>query len=286
MAFSLPREGLTLEFLYSHMQRTILNPLVTGPLLLSLVYFPQELHSVLPAQAQQYLPHLTSKACFTTLKVLLGLGLVRKANNYFSQLMLNNFNRDSWNHGKEVVIVTGAGGGIGEAVTRAIARSSAAVVALDLKAPEKPFRKNSLPPNVTPLTGIAPNTHFYRVDITNTGEISALAEEIRKDHGDPTVLVNNAGVSVCRPIFKETEEQLRNIFNVNTISHFLLTKEFVPAMAKANHGHVVTVASMGSYSVYADNVSYTCSKASALAFHEGLGQELKHRYNAPKVRTT
>lgn len=43
---------------------------------------------------------------------------------------------------------------------------------------------------------------------------------------------------------------------------------------------------MGSYSVYAGNVSYTCSKASALAFHEGLGQELKHRYNAPKVRTT
>jgi hypothetical protein len=152
MASALPREGLTLEFLYSHVQRTILNPLVTGSLLLGLLYFPRELHSVLPAQGQQYLPHLTSKASFTTLKVLLGLGLVRKANNYFSQLMLNNFNRDSWNHGKEVVIVTGAGGGIGEAVARAVAKSSAAVIALDLKAPEKPFCKNSFPPKFTPLT--------------------------------------------------------------------------------------------------------------------------------------
>jgi all-trans-retinol dehydrogenase (NAD+) len=124
------------------------------------------------------------------------------------------------------------------------------------------------------------------VDITKTDEISALAKEIKKNHGEPTILVNNAGVSVCRPIFKETEQQLRNVFNVNTISHFLLAKEFVPAMVKANHGHVVTVASMGSYGTYADNVSYTCSKASALAFHEGLGQELKHRYDAPKVRTT
>jgi short-subunit dehydrogenase len=133
---------------------------------------------------------------------------------------------------------------------------------------------------------IASNAHFYKVDITNTDEISRLAKEVRSAHGEPTVLVNNAGISVCRPIFNETEKQLRNIFNVNTISHFLLAKEFVPAMAKANHGHVVTVASMGSYGAYCNNVSYGCTKASALTFHEGLAQELKHNYKAPKVRTT
>jgi hypothetical protein len=158
MAFSVPREGLTLEFLYSHLQHTILNPLAIGPLLVGLVYFPKELHSILPAQAQRYLPYLTSKACLTTLKVLLGFGLVRKVNNYFSQLMLNNFTRDSWNHGKEVVIVTGAGGGIGEAITRAVAQSSAAVIALDLQAPENPFRRTSLPQNSNPLT--KPSTKY------------------------------------------------------------------------------------------------------------------------------
>jgi all-trans-retinol dehydrogenase (NAD+) len=146
MSFSLPREGLTFEFLYSQVQGTLLNPLVTGPILISLVYFPRELHSILPTQLQQYLPQLTSKACLTTLKVLLGLGVVRKANNCLSQLMLNNFTRDSWNHGKEVVIVTGAGGGIGEAVVRAVAKSSDAVIALDIKPPEKSLRKLFFPP--------------------------------------------------------------------------------------------------------------------------------------------
>ena len=57
-------------------------------------------------------------------------------------------------------------------------------------------------------------------------------------------------------------------------------------MARRNHGHVVTVASMASFLVHAQNVDYTCTKASALAFHEGLAQELKSRYNADKVRTT
>lgn len=149
MSFSLPREGLTWEFLYSQVQGTVLNPLLTGPILLGLVYFPKELHSVLPTQLQQFLPHLTSKVCLLTLKALLGLGILRKANNYLSHLMLNSFTRDSWDHGKEVVIVTGAGGGIGEAVTRAIAKSSAAVIAVDINRPKTPFRKHSLFPEIT-----------------------------------------------------------------------------------------------------------------------------------------
>jgi short-subunit dehydrogenase len=99
------------------------------------------------------------------------------------------------------------------------------------------------------------------------------------------VLINNAGIGTNKPIFSSTEAELRRVFEVNTISHFLLVKEFVPAMAKRNHGHVVTVASMASFLVHAQNVDYACSKASALAFHEGLGQELKSRYGAEKVRT-
>ncbi|OKO97743.1 hypothetical protein PENSUB_9669 [Penicillium subrubescens] len=57
-------------------------------------------------------------------------------------------------------------------------------------------------------------------------------------------------------------------------------------MVKQNHGHILTVASMASFVTQGKNVSYACTKAAALSFHEGLAQELKHRYNAPKVRTT
>jgi len=65
-----------------------------------------------------------------------------------------------------------------------------------------------------------------------------------------------------------------------------MCKEFVADMTKKNHGHVVTIASMSSYVVLAGMVDYACSKNSAVAFHEGLRQELRARYNAPDVRTT
>jgi all-trans-retinol dehydrogenase (NAD+) len=133
---------------------------------------------------------------------------------------------------------------------------------------------------------VAPKVHFYAVDITSSTAIQTAAVQIRSAHGAPTVLINNAGVGHNDLIFSSTEAQVRLVFDVNTISHFLLTKEFVPDMAAKNHGHVVTVASMASFMVHAQNVDYACSKASALAFHEGLAQELKSRYGADKVRTT
>jgi short-subunit dehydrogenase len=65
-----------------------------------------------------------------------------------------------------------------------------------------------------------------------------------------------------------------------------MVKEFVPSMIEKNHGHIITTASMASYVALGGMTDYACTKASALAFHEGLGQELKYYHKAPKVRTT
>jgi all-trans-retinol dehydrogenase (NAD+) len=64
-----------------------------------------------------------------------------------------------------------------------------------------------------------------------------------------------------------------------------LAKEFVPSMAKRNHGMIVTVASFAAFVTVPNMTDYAASKAAAQSFHEGLTAELKTRYNAPKVRT-
>lgn len=104
--------------------------------------------------------------------------------------------------------------------------------------------------------------------------------------GEPTVLINNAGISSATPLLQVPEGVVRKTFDVNIISHFLLVKEFLPAMVNQNHGHIVTVASMASFMTQASSVDYACTKAATLALHEGLNQELKILYNAPSVRTT
>jgi all-trans-retinol dehydrogenase (NAD+) len=132
----------------------------------------------------------------------------------------------------------------------------------------------------------APNQHYYQVDITSSEEIKNIAGQLRSEHGDPTVLINNAGVGNARPIVELPEAALRKIFDVNIISHFILLREFLPSITRANHGHIVTIASIASFETRARNVDYAATKAGALALHEGLAQELKHIYKAPRVRTT
>ncbi len=70
------------------------------------------------------------------------------------------------------------------------------------------------------------------------------------------------------------------------MSHYVTLKEFLPAMIKENHGHVVSIASAASYMPLPQMGPYAGSKAYALSLHEVLSGELRARYNAPKVRTS
>lgn len=123
------------------------------------------------------------------------------------------------------------------------------------------------------------------MDLTSSAAIKEIATKIRRDHGHPTVLINNAGVGFGGTILDEPEEKIRLTVEVNTLAHFWTVKEFLPSMIKNDHGHIVNIASMASFVALGEMADYACSKAGALAFHESLTQEIKHWYGSRRVRT-
>lgn len=112
-----------------------------------------------------------------------------------------------------------------------------------------------------------------------------MADKIRSQVGNPTVLINNAGVARGKTIMDAEPADVRFTFDVNTLSHYWITKAFLPSMIRRNHGMIVTVTSQASWLTAPFIVDYCASKAAAMAFHEGLSAELKAVYNAPRVRT-
>ncbi|KAJ5799081.1 uncharacterized protein N7518_001149 [Penicillium psychrosexuale] len=204
--------------------------------------------------------------------ILAALTFLRATNDFFSRRTLQNWTSNQpWIPARELILLTGGCSGIGRQVMEDLARTGVRVIILDINEPTF-----TLPTNVT----------FYKANVSSSADIANVASKIRDNHGEPTVLINNAGVGHEGAILDESEENIRQTFEVNTLSHFLMIKEFLPAMVKANHGHVVTIASMASFVALGEMVDYCCTKASALAFHEGLRQELKYWYNAPSVRTS
>jgi all-trans-retinol dehydrogenase (NAD+) len=57
-------------------------------------------------------------------------------------------------------------------------------------------------------------------------------------------------------------------------------------MLARKKGHIMNVASLASFVSLASAVDYSCAKSALLAFHEGLTQELKHRYKCPQIQTS
>ncbi|KAL1960623.1 hypothetical protein VTO42DRAFT_7202 [Malbranchea cinnamomea] len=221
--------------------------------------------------------------------ILAAIVVVYVLNVIFNTLSLNNFTWDRYDWSKEIVLVTGGSSGIGELTVQKFAKRKVKVVALDINPPPTPFVTENGSNGAAKENAVANgsgNVWFYRCDITNPDALRDTAAQIYRDVGHPTVLINNAGIISLKTILDTTPQDVHRTLNVNTISHFWTVQQFLPEMIRKNHGHIVTVASMASYVTIAGNVDYSCSKAAALAFHEGLVQELKHRYNARRIRAT
>ncbi|XP_009992112.1 PREDICTED: estradiol 17-beta-dehydrogenase 11-like [Chaetura pelagica] len=99
-------------------------------------------------------------------------------------------------------------------------------------------------------------------------------QQVKKDIGDVTILVNNAGVITAADLLSTQDHQIERMFEVNILAHMWTTRAFLPAMMKNNYGHIVTVASAAGHFVIPYMVSYCSSKFAAVGFHKALTEEL------------
>ncbi|KAF1963521.1 dehydrogenase/reductase SDR family member 8 precursor [Byssothecium circinans] len=260
--WKLAREGVTADTFAHLIRSTALNPALTLPLVLLARYTAQG--SSLASQ------HGTA---LNSVKALLALGALHTVGRWLDNKVINNWKgnkKGEWDWGKEVVVVTGGADGIGKAIVGLLAERDVKVAVLD----------------VQPLTYEAPpSVHYFNCDLASAKSIASASASIRSTLGDPTVLINNAGVARGKTLLNLTESDIRLIFNVNAISHYFLAQEYLPSMIANNHGMIVTVASLAGYVVSPQMVDYAASKAAAVSFHEGLSAELSSVYNAPGVRT-
>ncbi len=64
------------------------------------------------------------------------------------------------------------------------------------------------------------NVQFYELDIRFPEAIAKFADLIRQEVGHPTVLINNAGVAMVKPMLQETEDEILRTFAINILAHF------------------------------------------------------------------
>lgn len=166
----------------------------------------------------------------------------------------------------QVVAITGASSGIGEATALACARAGAAVGL----AARRVERIEDLAEKIVAEGGRA---LAVQTDVGEEEQARAFVQQVTADLGPLDVLVNNAGVMLLGPIEGADTEEWRRMIHANVFGVLYCTHAALPIMREQRGGHIVNVSSVAGRVARAGTGVYNLTKWGIGAFSEALRQE-------------
>lgn len=168
----------------------------------------------------------------------------------------------------EVVLITGAGSGIGRLMAREFASLGTVLVLWDIN--QEGLKESAA---LAQESG-AVRVHSYVCDCSSKNDIYRVADQVKREVGDVSILVNNAGIVTGKKFMDAPDSLIEKTMEVNTMAHFWTYKAFLPAMMANDHGHLVSIASSAGLIGVNGLADYCASKFGAVGFAESIGLEM------------
>lgn len=168
----------------------------------------------------------------------------------------------------QIVLITGASSGIGEAIARVFAQAGAKLILVAR-------RQEKLQQLAQELSQFASDIHLLSLDICDRAAVESALANLPHSWSDVDILVNNAGLSrgldkLHAGSFQDWEEMI----DTNIKGLLYLTRLILPGMVKRDRGHVVNLGSTAGHQTYPNGNVYCATKAAVRVISEGLKQDL------------
>lgn len=169
---------------------------------------------------------------------------------------------------RRVALVTGGAKGIGKAIVEKLA-SVGFSVAVNYNTSEKAAFEL-----VAKLQSQGVNALAVKADVSDYNAVKSMYDECRSYFGFVDTLVNNAGISLIKPLYECTENDFDHVIDVDLKSVFNTCRIFTPDMTSESFGRIVNVASVwGEYGGSTETL-YSAAKAGVIGFTKALNAEL------------
>ena len=168
----------------------------------------------------------------------------------------------------DVVLITGAGIGIGRASALAFAKAGYHVVVTDVLGAEGA----AVVAEITSAGGLA---EFHKLDVRSTEMADAVVADVEARHGRIDVIVANAGIAHKVPLAEMSDEKWDYTFDIDLKGIFRIVRPALPGMKARGKGAIVALSSiMGVAYGWDEHVHYSAAKAGVVGLVRGLGVEL------------
>lgn len=165
------------------------------------------------------------------------------------------------------ILITGAAGGIGSELTKALAEKGAELVLVDIDV-------NKLDQLKRAVHARGGKAHVLLCDLAAPDAPQGLSNKIIDSIGGVDVLINCAGVASFGLFDKQTPESMETLWRINVLAPIQLIRALLPQMTARRHGRIVNVGSVFGSIGFAYFAAYSASKFAIRGFSEALRREL------------
>jgi len=170
----------------------------------------------------------------------------------------------------EIALVTGASRGIGAAIADKLAQAGAVVIGTATS--EKGAQAITERLQAAGLKG-----RGMVLNVSEQASVDALMEAIGAEFGNPSILVNNAGITRDNLLMRMKDDEWESIINTNLSSVFRLSKAVLRGMMKARKGRIVNISSVVGAMGNAGQTNYAAAKAGIHGFTKSMAREVGSR---------
>jgi 3-oxoacyl-[acyl-carrier protein] reductase len=164
-------------------------------------------------------------------------------------------------------LVTGASGGIGAAIARAL-HGAGATVALS---------GTRVEPLESLAAALGDRSHVLPCDLSDANAVNALPKQATDAMGAVDILVNNAGITRDNLFMRMSDEEWANVIEVNLTSTMRLCKGVIRGMMKARWGRIVNISSVVGATGNPGQANYAASKGGVVAMSKAIAYEVASR---------
>ena len=168
----------------------------------------------------------------------------------------------------QVAVVTGAGRGIGAAISRKLASMGAAVVLCGRQ--RGPLEATAKDISQSGKAEVAP------CDVSNLDSVEKLSRHVASTYGRLDILVNNAGIGgFGGPLHQMPPDSWDAILNTNLRGVYYCIRAFAPLMIRARTGHIINISSLAGKNALPNGAAYAASKWGLNGLSYSVAEELR-----------